>query len=77
MSWNSQFNFQNTIVWGDTTDYLYTTWMMGAPFNAGYPGTIVVDIDTMTLNTLSPGGPEAASVAIQGILDADHPCADY
>ena len=77
MTWQSQFNFQSTIVWGDTTDYMYMTWMQGAPFNAGYPGGIVVDVDTMTLTSLSAGGPEAASGAIQAILDADHPCAEY
>ena len=75
-SWNSQFGFQNVIVWGDTTDYIYSTWMSQAPFNAGYPGSMVIDIDTMSLTYASPGGPEGASGAIQTILDNANECAE-
>ena len=77
MQWNNQFGFQNVKVWGDTTDFIYSTWMSSAPFNAGYPGSMVIDVDTMTLTSLSPGGPETTSAAIQAILDAPHPCAEF
>lgn len=76
-AWNSQFGFEDVIVWGDTTDYIYTTWMSGPPANAGYPGTMVIDIDTMTLTAFNAGGPETATAAVQAILDAPHPCAEY
>ena len=75
--WASQYGFNNAQAWGDTTDYFYTTWMSQAPFGGGYPGHMVVDLDTMTYTAGAPGGPNAAASAIQAILDADHPCADY
>ena len=76
-AWQAQFGFEDVGVWADTTDYIYTTWMSGPPANAGYPGTLVIDVDTMTLAAFNAGGPETASAQIQAILDADHPCAEY
>ena len=75
-TWNSQFGFQDVIVWGDTTDYIYSTWMSGPPANGGYPGSMVIDVDTMTLTAFNAGGPESSTSAVQAILDAPHPCAE-
>ena len=50
--------------------------MSGPPTNGGYPGTMVVDLDTMTLRTFNVGGPETVESAVSAILAAEHPCAE-
>lgn len=75
--WEQQFGLTNVQVWGDTTDYFYTNFMSGPPANGGYPGTLVIDLDTMTLTAFQAGGVESASAHVDAILSADHPCADY
>jgi hypothetical protein len=75
-AWSTMYGFQDAVVWADTTDYIYQTWMSQAPFNNGYPGSMVIDIDTMTLTYASPGGPMGATSAIQTILDNAHECAE-
>jgi hypothetical protein len=76
-SWQSQFGLTNVHVWGDTTDYMYNNFMSGPPANGGYPGTMVVDLDTMTLTEFAAGGVDVANNAVNAILAADHPCAEY
>jgi hypothetical protein len=75
-TWQSQFNFQDVVVWGDTTDFIYSTWMSGPPANGGYPAHLVIELDTMTLTAFNSGGPEGGSSAVQAILDNPHPCAE-
>ena len=76
-AWQDQFGLTNVEVWGDTTDYFFMNFMSQPPANGGYPGSMVIDLDTMTLTSFTAGGPESASAAIDAILNADHPCADY
>lgn len=76
-SWQAQYNFSNVMVWGDTTDYMYNNFMSKAPANGAYPGTMVVDLDTMTLTAFQAGGVDMANNAVNAILSADHPCAEY
>jgi len=76
-SWADAFGLTNVHVWGDTDDYFYFNFMDGPPFNTYYPGTIVIDVDTMTITDLVPSGTSSADSAIHDILEADHPCADY
>ena len=75
-AWSGEYGFDDAVVWADTTDYIFDTWMARPPFNAGYPGAIVIDIDTMRVTALVAGGPDAATGAVQEILDAPHPCAE-
>ena len=73
-SWQNQYNLQS-LVWGDTTDYMYTNFT--GPLGGGsYPSTILVDLDTMTFTRFVQGGVVGVEQALQQILDQDHPCAD-
>jgi hypothetical protein len=38
---------------------------------------MVIDLDTMTLSDFSAGGVDMVSSAVNAILSADHPCAEY
>ena len=72
--WQNQYNLQS-LVWGDTTDYMYTNFT--APLGGGsYPSTMVVDLDTMTFTKFATGGVQGVESHVQQILDQDHPCAD-
>jgi hypothetical protein len=37
----------------------------------------VIDVDTMSIAAFVAGGTSGATSAIQAILGAEHPCADY
>jgi hypothetical protein len=76
-SWASTYGFTNVKVWADTTDYMYTHFTSQPAIGGGYPSTIVIDLDTMTITYFQPSGIDGAASAIQSILDADHPCASY
>ena len=56
---------------------MYNNFMSGPPANGGYPGTMVIDLDTLTLTEFQPGGVDMVNSAVQAILNADHPCAEY
>ncbi len=73
--WQQQYGL-TSLVWGDTTDYMYYTFTGGAPVNGNYPSTMVIDLDTMTLRYFQTGGTSAAESVIRQILDEPHPCAD-
>jgi hypothetical protein len=64
------------MVWGDTTDYMYNTFV-ASQMGGSYPSTMVIDLDTMELRFFQAGAVDSANSAIQEILDADHPCAEY
>jgi hypothetical protein len=74
-AWAASYNLTNVMVWGDTTDYMYTNF--GQALDGSYPFTMVVDIDTMELVYLQGGDSSGAMSSIQAILNADHTCADY
>jgi len=74
-SWASTYGLTNVQVWADTTDYMYTNFT--SQLGGSYPSTIVVDLDTMTIEYFAQTGIDGATSTIQAILDAEHPCADY
>lgn len=76
-AWAAQHNLTNVMVWGDTQDYMFNTFLSGAPINGGYPSTMVIDLDTMELTYLQAAQMAQAESAIDAILAADHPCAEY
>lgn len=76
-SWAAAHDLTNVHVWADTTDWFYYQFASQASIGGGYPFTMVLDVDTMTLTYFQPGQIDAASSAIQAILGAEHPCADY
>jgi hypothetical protein len=70
------YDLTNVHVWADTNDYFFNNFM--SPVLGGnYPGTIVLDVDTMTIDYFDAMGTGPATPAIEAILDAEHPCADY
>jgi hypothetical protein len=73
-SWQSQFGL-NHLVWGDTTDYMYSTFT-GPQMGGLYPSTMVIDLDTMTLRAFAQGGYSAVTNTVDQILNEPHPCAD-
>ena len=73
-SWQNQYNLQS-LVWGDTTDYMYTNFTASLA-GGSYPSSMVVDLDTMTFTDFSTSGVTGIEGALQQILDQDHPCAD-
>ena len=76
-SWAADHDLVNVHVWGDTDDVIYYDFASQPSIGGGYPFTMVIDVDTMTMTYFEPGGIDYADSAIQDILDADHPCADY
>ena len=74
-SWSQDHNLTNVMVWGDTTDYMYNTFV--AAMGGSYPSTMVVDLDTMELRYFEIGDVHSSTAAIEEILNADHPCAEY
>ena len=72
--WQNQFNL-DSLVWGDTTDYMYTNFT--GPLGGGsYPSTMLVDLDTMTFTQFAQGGVQGVEANLQQILAAEHPCAE-
>ncbi|MCK9462231.1 MAG: hypothetical protein M0R80_21600 [Proteobacteria bacterium] len=76
-SWAAAHDLTNVLVWADTDDIIYSDFASQTLIDGGYPFTMVVDADTMTMTYFQPGQISSASSAIQAILDAEHPCADY
>jgi hypothetical protein len=76
-SWEAAHGLTNVYVWADTTDVIYYDFASQPSIGGGYPFSMVVDVDTMTMTYFSSGGLDYAESAIQAILDAEHPCADY
>jgi len=73
-TWQNQYGLQS-LVWGDTTDYMYTNFT-GPLAGGSYPSSMVVDLDSMTFTKFATGGVDGVGQAVQQILDQDHPCAD-
>ena len=76
-AWQADHDLVNVHVWADTTDDIYYDFASQPSIGGGYPFTMVIDVDTMTMTYFEPGGIDYGDGAIQAILDADHPCADY
>ena len=76
-AWQADHDLVNVHVWADTTDDIYYDFASQPLIGGGYPFTMVIDVDTMELTYFQPGQISSASSAIQAILDAEHPCADY
>jgi len=76
-AWASANGLVNVHVWADTTDYFIGAFTNYPPINLTYPNTIVLDVDTMTIDFVAATGISGGSAAIQAILDAEHLCADY
>ena len=73
--WASNFGMNDVAVWGDTQDYLFANF--SAQTGGGYPNSIIVDLDTMEILSVSGGGPTALEGTINGFLsDEPHPCAE-
>jgi len=56
---------------------MYLNFMQHPPANGAYPGIFVIDLDTMELRDFKVGDIAQADQAVNAILQADHPCADY
>jgi hypothetical protein len=76
-AWESAHGLVNVHVWADTADDVYYDFASQPSIGGGYPFTIVIDVDAMEMTYFEPGQIASASTAIQAILDAAHPCADY
>jgi hypothetical protein len=76
-AWEAAHGLVNVHVWADTADDIYYDFASQPSIDGGYPFTIVIDVDTMEITYFAPGQIASATSAIQAILDADHPCADY
>lgn len=73
-SWESTFGLTDVQVWGDTTDYMYNNF--ASTLGGSYPNTLVIDLDTMEIRHFSGGNAMGAASVVNGILAADHPCAE-
>ena len=71
-SWGSQHNLSNVLVWGDTTDYMYTNF--AGAVGGGYPFTMVVDLRTMELVYHQIGDVFSATSSIDGVINNTHEC---
>lgn len=71
-SWESQHGLTNVLVWGDTTDYMFNTF--AGAVGGGYPFTMVVDLRTMELVYHDLGDVQAATTAINSVLDNTMEC---
>ena len=71
-SWGGQYNLNNVLVWGDTTDYMYTNF--AGEVGGGYPFTMVINLRTMELVYHAIGDVTAATSAIDGVLNDAHEC---
>ena len=76
-TWEAAHSLVNVHVWADTTDDVYYDFASQPSIGGGYPFTIVIDLDTMVMTYFQPGQVADAASAVQTILDAAHPCADY
>ena len=74
-AWANAFEIVDTHVWGDTTDYMFTNF--AGQVGAGYPNTVVVELDTMEIRSVSPGGLANIESVISTILaEAPDPCSE-
>jgi hypothetical protein len=73
-SWESTFGLTDVQVWGDTTDYMYNNF--ASTIGGSYPNTLVIDLDTMEIRHFAAGNAMGAASVVNGILAADHPCAE-
>jgi len=76
-SWAATHGLTNVLVWADTTDVIYNDFASQTLIGGGYPFTMVVDADTMTMTYFQPGQIASAASAISAITSAEHPCAEY
>jgi hypothetical protein len=76
-TWAAAHDLTNVYVWADTADVIYYDFASQPIIGSGYPFTMVVDADTMTMTYFQPGQIDAAASAINAITSAEHPCADY
>jgi hypothetical protein len=76
-SWASTYGLTNVHVWGDTSNYMYYNYTSQPSIDGYYPSTLIIDVDTMTMTVLQQAGVSTLGSAIDAILDAEHPCADY
>jgi hypothetical protein len=75
-TWASNYGLTNVKVWADTTDYMYTNFTSQPAIGGGYPSTIVIDLDTMTIKYFALTGIESTTSVIDAIYAAADPCAD-
>jgi len=73
-SWGNSHNLENVQVWGDVQDYVYTNFVQY--LGGSYPNTMVIDLETMELVYFDVGAVDSAVSAIEGIINAEHPCAE-
>ena len=73
-SWASTFGLTDVQVWGDTTDYMYSNF--ASTLGGSYPNTLVIDLDSMEIRHFAVGDAMGTASVVNGILAADHPCAE-
>ena len=76
-SWAATYGLTNVHVWADTTNYMYWNFTSQPSIGGYYPSTLIIDADTMTMTVLQQTGVSTLTSAVDAILDAEHPCADY
>jgi len=74
-TWAETYGLTNVKVWADTTNYMYFNFT--TQFGGAYPSSMIIDLDTMTMTAFQQTGVESLTGAIDTILNAEHPCADY
>lgn len=76
-TWAATYGLTNVHVWADTTNYMYWNYVSQPVIDSYYPSVLIIDADTMTMTVLQQTGVTTQGSAVDAILNAEHPCADY